>query len=150
MNRTYLLASLTLVLASCSTGKLSRNETLDLYKAHTGDSIQDFRYFGHISGWVPLGDSAMAVYTKPNQAYFLELDGPCAELSYAPTITLTNMMNRVSARLDSVYVHSGATFSPPPCRSRISTIRLIDVKGLKQAKRELREAKTMEREATAG
>jgi hypothetical protein len=58
------------------------------------------------------------------------------------------MMSRVSARFDSVYVHGGGSSSMRiPCR--IETIRPLDVKALKQAQKNLREAKLVEREAAA-
>ena len=89
------------------------------------------------------------VWTKPSQAYLLELYGPCTDLDYAPAISLSNMMSRVSARFDNVYVHGGGGGSMRmPCR--IETIRPLDVKGLKQAQKNLREAKLVEREAAAG
>lgn len=149
MKRTLLLLALTLSLGACSTTRMTDAETLALYKSHAGETVKDFQYFGHVSGWTPLGDTALAVWTKPNQAYLLELTGPCMDLDYAPAISLSNMMSRVSARFDNVYVHGGGPGSIRlPCR--INTIRPLDVKGLKQAQKELREAKLVEREAAAG
>ena len=146
MKRTLLLLALSLSLGACSTTRMSDAETLALYKSHAGETVKDFQYFGHISGWTPLGDTALAVWTKPNQAYLLELTGPCMDLDYAPAISLSNMMSRVSARFDNVYVHGGGSGSIRlPCR--INTIRPLDVKGLKQAQKDLREAQLVEREA---
>lgn len=144
-----LLSALVLAMAlgACSTTRQSEAETLALYKAHAGEPVRDFQYFGQINGWTPLGDSALAVWTKPSQAYLLELYGTCPDLDYAPAISLSNMMSRVSARFDSVTVHGGGTGSIRiPCR--IETIRPLDVKALKQAQKNLREAKLVEREAT--
>jgi uncharacterized protein DUF6491 len=149
MNITKKLISglaMALTLGACSTTRLSEAETLSLYKAHAGEPVRDFQYFGQINGWTPLGDSALAVWTKPSQAYLLELYGRCADLDYAPAISLSNMMSRVSARFDNVYVHGGGSSSMRiPCR--IETIRPLDVKALKQAQKTLREAKLVEREA---
>lgn len=149
MKRAILMLGLALMLSACSTTRMSDAETLALYKAHAGEPVKDFQYFGQINGWTPLGDSALAVWTKPNQAYLLELYGPCTDLDYAPAISLSNMMSRVSARFDSVTVHGGGTGSIRiPCR--IDSIRPLDVKALKQAQKELREAKMVEREAASG
>jgi hypothetical protein len=140
--------AMALALGACSTTRQSEAETMALYKAHAGEPVKDFQYFGQINGWTPLGDSALAVWTKPSQAYLLELYGPCTDLDYAPAISLSNMMSRVSARFDSVTVHGGGSGSMRmPCR--INTIRPLDVKALKQAQKNLREAKLVEREAAA-
>ena len=72
-----------------------------------------------------------------------------ADLEYSPAISLSNMMSRVSARFDTVTVLGGVGGSIRiPCR--IETIRPLDVKALKQAQKDLREAKLVEREAAAG
>ena len=146
MKRLALLLGLTLALGACSTTRMTDTETLALYRAHAGEPVNSFQYFGQINGWTPIGDGALAVWTKPNQAYLLELFGPCQDLDYAPAISLSNLMSRVSARFDSVYVHGGGTSTMRmPCK--IETIRPLDVKGLKQAQKDLREAKVVEREA---
>ena len=102
MMKLILGLAMALTLGACSTTRLSDAETLALYKAHAGEPVRDFQYFGQINGWTPLGDSALAVWTRPSQAYLLELYGPCADLDYAPAISLSNMMSRVSARFDNV------------------------------------------------
>ena len=53
----------------------------------------------------------------------------------------------MSARFDKVYVLGGGGGIRIPCR--IETIRPLDVKALKQAQREMREAKVVEREAAS-
>ncbi|MEP6907676.1 MAG: DUF6491 family protein [Pseudoxanthomonas sp.] len=149
MKRWLLLSGLALVLSACSTTRLSDAETLALYQSHAGEPVNGFKYFGQINGWTPLGDSALAVWTRPNQAYLLQLYGRCDDLDFAPAISLSNMMGRVSAQFDNVYVHGGGTSNMRmPCR--IETIRPLDVKGLKQAQKDLREAKVVEREAASG
>jgi len=136
-------------LAGCATtGKLSSGERLELYKAHAGEPVKDFQYFGSLNGWTELGDSALAVWTRPNQAWLLDLGGPCLDLSYAPAITVTNMMGRVSARFDRVIVHGSGPGPHIPCR--IDSIRPLDVKALRASERELRAAKITERVAEQG
>jgi hypothetical protein len=135
-------------LAGCATNRLSDDERLALYRAHAAAPVRDFQYFNRLSGWTALGDSALAVWTRPNQAYLLELTGRCMDLDFAPTIAVTHFGNRVSARLDDVLVFGGA--SPTirlPCR--IQSIRPLDVKALRISEKELREAKVQERAAQA-
>ena len=145
MKHTILMLGLAMLLSACSTTRLSDVETLALYRAHAGAPVKDFQYFGRINGWTPLGDTALAVWTRPSQAYLLELFGPCQDLDFAPAISLSNFGSRVSARFDSVQVLGGGTGNfRVPCR--IETIRPLDVKALKQAQKELREARLVERE----
>ena len=90
-----------------ATPKQTDAEKLALYRAHSGEPVSDFQYFGSINGWNPMGDSALVVWTRPSQAYLLELFGPCTDLDYAPAISLSNSMGRVSSRFDSVHVLGG-------------------------------------------
>lgn len=128
-------------LAGCATtGKLSSSERLELYRAHAGAPVRDFQYFGSLNGWTELGDSALAVWTKPSEAWLLSLGGPCMDLSYAPAIGVTSMMGRVSAKFDRVIVRGGNPgMAPIPCR--IDTIQPLDVKALRASEKELRDAK---------
>ena len=148
MKRMLLLALILALGACASTPKQTDAEKLALYRAHAGEPVRDFQYFGSITGWNPIGDSSLVVWTKPSEAYLLELFGPCTDLGYAPAISLSNSMGRVSSRFDSVHVLGGGSSTMRmPCR--IETIRPLDVKALKQAQQELREAKVVEREADA-
>lgn len=146
MKRMIAAVVLVAALAGCaSAGKLSGPQRLDLYRSHAGEPVRDFRYFGSLNGWTELGDSALAVWTRPNEAWLLELNGPCLDLSYASAIGVTNMMGQVSARFDSVKVYGGGSVPSIPCR--IQTIRPLDVKALRVSEKELREAKITERAA---
>ena len=128
-------------LAGCATGRRSDQDRLDLYRKHAGPPVADFQYFGDISGWTELGDSTLAVWTRPKQAYLLELMGPCMDLEYAPAIAITNQMGRVMARFDDVLVVGGSPNSTRmPCR--IESIRPLDVAGLRKSEQELREVRS--------
>lgn len=141
MKRLAMVLFAVAALAGCATtGKLSSSERLQLYRAHAGAPVKDFQYFGSLNGWTELGDSALAVWTKPNEAWLLNLSGPCMDLSYAPAISVTNMMGRVSAKFDRVIVLGGGPgLTRMPCR--IDTIQPLDVKALRTSEKELREAK---------
>ena len=142
-----LSAVIVAALAGCASNRISDDERLALYRAHAGAPVRDFQYFGSLNGWSNLGDSALAVWTKPGTAYLLELAGPCNDLDYAPAISITNMMGRVSSKFDDVIVLGGPRSIRMPCR--IDTIRPLDVKALKVSEQKLREAKTEERATKA-
>ncbi|WP_296250421.1 DUF6491 family protein [uncultured Stenotrophomonas sp.] len=149
MKKMLVAMLLAAVLGGCATtGKLTSAERLDLYRAHAGEPVKNFRYFGSLNGWTELGDSALAVWTKPNEAWLLNLSGPCMDLSFAPAISITNMMGQVSARFDRVIVHGGGPMARVPCR--IDSIQPLDVKSLRASEKELREAKISERAADQG
>ena len=149
MKRLAILAMAVTLLAGCATaGKLSDGEKLALYRAHAGEPVRDFQYFGSFNGWTDLGDSALAVWTRPNQAWLLELSGPCMDLSYAQAISVTSMMGRVSSGFDKVIVHGSSVGMHVPCR--IGSIRPLDVKALRSSENQLREAKAEAREQGEG
>jgi hypothetical protein len=133
-------------LSGCATdGNQTDAEKLAFYRGYAGEPVKDFQYFGRLNGWAPLGDGALAVWTKPNQAYLLELTGPCLDLDYAMSIGITQFGSRVSARFDEVIPMGAGTPSIKiPCR--IQTIRPLDVKALRAGQKELREAAAVERQ----
>jgi hypothetical protein len=122
-------------------------ERLQLYRSHAGEPVPSFQYFGNLNGWAPLSDSALTVWTRPNQAYLLELSGPCQDLEYAIAISVTNTMGRVYSRFDDVIVRGGGGVSNIRFPCRILSIRPLDVKALKATQKEMREAAVVEREA---
>ncbi|MEP6634015.1 MAG: DUF6491 family protein [Luteimonas sp.] len=126
-----------LALGACaSNGGLRDAEKLAIYRAHAGVPVNNFQYFGSINGWTPLGDSAIAVWTRPNQAYLLDLYGPCQDIEYTPAITITNQMGRVNARFDKVIAHNRGSIEIP---CTIQEIRPLDVKAIKQAEKTARD-----------
>ena len=134
-----------LALAACATGaRLGDGEKLALYRSHAGAPVDSFNFFGRINGWTPLGDSALVVWTKPNEAWLLDLSGSCQDMEYTPTIGLTSSMNRVYSRFDKVIVNSPGSMNIP---CFIQQIRPLDVKAARASEQELREAKVQEREA---
>ncbi|MEG3191373.1 DUF6491 family protein [Lysobacter sp. D1-1-M9] len=144
-----LTIAMSLGLAACANGPDLRDaQRLALYEANAGAPVESFHYFGGINGWTPLGDSALAVWTRPNQGYLLDLLGSCPDLEYARAISVSNQFGRVHARFDSVDVLDRDSFGIP---CRIEQIRPIDAAALKQAEREMRESVEMaERTQDAG
>lgn len=141
------LAAVLALSACASDSGLGTAERLALYQSHAGAPVSSFRYFGSLNGWTPLGESALAVWTRPSEAWLLTLHGPCQDLEFTPAIGLTSQMNQVHARFDKVIAH-GAGAMRVPCHIR--EIRPLDVKALRASERELREALVQEREAEAG
>lgn len=133
-----LIVVLLLLAGACATDAgLRESQRLALYSAHAGAPLPNFRFFGRLDGWTPLGDSALAVWTRPNQAYLLELNGRCPDLEFASAITLSSQLSSVYARFDKVLPLGPAPgVSPMPCYIR--QIRPLDVASLKAAEREIR------------
>ena len=123
------------VVTGCASTRLSDAEELAMYRAHAGEPVHHFHYAGSINGWTPLGDRALAVWASPSRAYLLELMGPCSHLEFAFGISISNQMGTVSSRFDEVIVRDRTSAIQVPCR--IQEIRPLDVKGLRQAQREV-------------
>jgi hypothetical protein len=134
----FFFAAAAISLAACATDPAQRDaEKLALYEAHAGAPVAKFRYFGSINGWTPLGDEAIAVWTRPSEAYLLRLSGPCPEIEFTPAISITSRFGEVSVPFDKVIVHSRGAVTVP---CHITQIRPLDVKAIRQAERTNREA----------
>lgn len=139
MKRMHLLAAAaaaTITFAGASTaGRLSDSQLLSIYGDHAGAPVPKFRLFGHITRWQPLGDEAIAVWTKPGEAWLLDFTGPCQDVDYAVSIGLTSTTGMVYAKLDKVLVRSRSVVNLP---CFIARIRPLDLKALKQAESDAR------------
>ena len=134
---------LMLVLGACATtGGLSDQDRLELYKRHAGEPVPKFRYSGSFIGWTELGDRGLALQTRPNESWLLEFNGPCLGLDRAMSIGLTSTMNQVYTRFDKVLVRDGLPGGCP-----IASIRPLDTKAVKTQMKQLRQAAAAEREA---
>ena len=130
----WIVLPLLLVLAACATGPSAperESPRLSLYRAHAGAPVSAFHYFGRFDSWESFGDRTLAVWTRPGEAWLLDLDAPCDGLDFAVAIGLTSHTGLVSARFDDVLVNQpGPHF---PCR--IQTIRPLDVGAIRAAER---------------
>jgi hypothetical protein len=131
------IAFATLALAASACATMSETDKLALYRAHAQPPVKSFHYFSRIDGWTPLGDTALAIWTRPNEAYLLEIDGPCPDLDFAQAIGLSNQFGTVYARFDKVIPHLGAGL-PQPIPCFIREIRPLDVKAIKSAEKDIR------------
>ncbi|WP_266170582.1 DUF6491 family protein [Dyella subtropica] len=107
------------------------------YAAAAGEPVRSFRFF-ELYSWEPLGNSQLAVYTRPNQAWLLSVSGPCPDLEFTNAIGLTSNMSEVSINFDKVL--TGRTF---PCT--ISQIRPIDVAKMRAVEHEQRKIEAASR-----
>jgi hypothetical protein len=131
------LVATTLALASCaSTPSMSDDQKLALYRAHAGAPVSGFHYFGRFDSWTDIGDQAVAIWTRPSEAWLLELSGPCSGLEFTPVIGVTSQIGVVSAHFDSVLVRNNGMHDFP---CTIQTIRPLDTKAIKQAERTARD-----------
>jgi hypothetical protein len=148
VNKTLLLISLLLLAACAEQPRMSPSERLELYRAHAGEPVSSFNYSGRLWGWRSLGDGALAVWTRGNQGYLVEITGRCQDLSFAHSIGLTSSMGgRVSAGFDRVIVHRPANMTPNRVGCTIRTIRPInDTQVVKESKGDLGEGEITDRD----
>ena len=131
--------AVTLTATGCASGAgLTDDQELALYRANAGPAVPSFQYFGTLNGWTPLGDQAVAVWTRLNEAYLLEVDGPCPDLDFAQAIGLTHQSGTVYARFDKMIPRvGGGRTQPLPCNIR--QILPLDTKALKAAEQDIRQ-----------
>lgn len=110
------------------------------YAAAAGAPVRSFRFFALYS-WEPLSDRQVAIYTRPNEAWLLDLGGGCPEISFVNTIGLTSNINQVMVGFDKVLTGRNNF----PCT--ISQIRPVDVKHLKAVQMQQRQIRSEPRGA---
>ncbi len=134
--KTSLAVLLMVLLGACaSTPGMDDNARLANYRAHAGNPVSAFRFFGHIDSWESLDDSNIAVWTRPREAWLLELSGPCQGIEFATRIGLTSQGGQVYSRFDKVLVDDRAAVDFP---CQIHAIRPLDVRAIKQVEQEAR------------
>jgi hypothetical protein len=136
--RPFLALALAGLLAACSSVPYAQRQQqrLAAYEAAAGAPVRSFRFFPPMWSWEPLGDTQLAVYTRPQQAWLLDLSGACQNLPFANAIALTSNLDEVSVNFDKVL--TGRSYFP----CTIKRIRPVDVARLKveQAKQRKIEA----------
>jgi hypothetical protein len=138
MKTSGLMLAAALVLAGCATGaSLPDDQRLEIHRAHAGEPVRSFHNFGTLYNWTPLGDSALTVWTRRNQAYLLELDGHCPNLDYARAISFSGQGGTVFAGMDSVVVLDRERFDIP---CRIKQIQSLDTRAVESDERAARDA----------
>jgi hypothetical protein len=137
-SRSFIAASvLAGLLAACSNVPYAKrtSDRLAAYTAAAGAPVKSFRFFSPLYSWEPLSDTQLVVYTKPREAYLLDLDA-CVNLQVTNGIGLTSNLGQVEVRFDRVITRSPRI----PCV--ISKIRPVDIahlKAVQQAQRKVEE-----------
>ncbi|GGK07721.1 DUF6491 family protein [Luteimonas terricola] len=126
-----------LVLPGCaSTGSMSEAQKLAVYEDAAGEPVSSFSYLGRISGWTPIDDTNIAVWTRPREAWLLTFAGRCQDIDFTPVISLTSQASRVYAGFDKVMVHNRSSIQMP---CRIREIRELDTARIKAAEKTARD-----------
>lgn len=146
MSRILLCITLALAgaLAGCSSVPYAQRQQQReaAYVAAAGTPVTSFHFFT-LWSWEPLGDRAVAVYTRPTQAWLLDLDGACQNLQFTQAIGLTSSAGQVSTRFDKVL--TGQRYMP----CTIMQIRPVDLKQLRIAQEAQRKIDAAPREQPA-
>ena len=121
-------AAIAAALAACSSVPYAQRQQQRqaAYAEAAGAPVTRFHFFS-LWSWEPLSDSELVVYTRPNQAWLLDLDGACQNLEFTQAIGLTSSVGDVSARFDKVL--TGRRYIP----CTIMRIRPVNVKQLRIA-----------------
>ena len=135
-----------LALSACATtpsGEPSAAEKREaeqyaLYAGNAGQPVDGFHYTGRYNGWTPLNDDAFVLWTRPSQAYLIDLYPNCGDLQFASRITFEDTTSWFSAKFTRVSL-VGTGLMQVPCQ--VKQIRPVDVKAVRAAQKAAREAK---------
>ncbi|MCB1559618.1 MAG: hypothetical protein KDI75_00715 [Xanthomonadales bacterium] len=114
-------------LMSCSTmgEREGRSGKLARYEAAAGEPVRHFNYLSLYS-WEPLSDGALAIWTRPKEAWLLTVTQPCFDLSFVQSIGLSAVLGNNVGTMD--YVLAGKQ------RCRIITIRPLHLDKLRESR----------------
>jgi hypothetical protein len=131
-----------IAISGCATNSSLRDaERLTLYRSHAGEPVKTIQYSGQYNGWAPLSDGAFVLWTRPSQAWLVDLYPPCSELDYAYSIGFRNLNGSLSARFDQVYIGSNNLI---PISCAIREIRPLDIKAIRAAEKDARDQRKVE------
>lgn len=121
------------LIAGCTSLQAREGEPTarERYWYYAGDPISSFNYFGRISGFTSLGRDEVVIFTRINEAYLLKTDGSCFSLGTTSTIGLESRFGSSISNFDTLRAGRDVC--------RITQIRPINYKQMKQDERELRE-----------
>jgi len=118
-----------LIVATAACGSMAKRESrsakLERYEAAAGEPVRHFNYLSLYS-WEPLSDGALAIWTRPKEAWLLTVTQPCLDIDYVQSIGLSAMLGHNVGTMD--YVLAGKQ------RCRIMTIRPLDVDKLRETR----------------
>ncbi len=90
------------------------------YVTAAGTPVNSFHFYG-LWSWEPLSDEQLAVYTRPGEAWLLDLDGRCRNLLFTNHIAVTSGASVVAAKFDHVIT------GPRDVPCIIKQIRPVDI-----------------------
>lgn len=131
-----LVLALAFLLVACATdGSTSAGRDaarIAELRAAAGDPVRGIRFSGMVVSWTAVGDSVVAVWTRPREAWLIELVGRCPGLRSALSLSFTSQAGRVTSGFDRVVVrargpHPGTNTSG----CRIREIRPLNVSTLR-------------------
>jgi hypothetical protein len=130
---TFRAGWLLLILASigaCSTPprKQADGQELERYMTYAGEPVASFSLLGGLDNWQSLSRDKVVVWTRPNEAYLLTVQMPCADLSFAQRIAVTSTGSTVSKGLDFVKVREQ--------KCTIAEIRPLDYRRMQEDRRQ--------------
>jgi hypothetical protein len=130
------ILALALLLAGCATeggGPATRDaERLEQLRANAGEPVRGIRFSGMVVSWTAVGDTVVAVWTRPREAWLIELVGRCPGLRSALSLGFTSQAGRVTSGFDRVVVRSrGPTPVSSNAGCRIREIRPLNVTTLR-------------------
>ena len=144
MIRAAIVAAIFMLVAGCATRPgVPPTDRLEAYRAAAGEPQRSFTFRGHLWGWTSLGGETLAVWTRSDRGYLVEVAHPCLDLAFAVHITLTSRQGRVVSGADSIIarrIEGGVGGS----RCRIESIRPLDARAVRESKRDLREGEVAE------
>lgn len=127
----HLLATVAVAAALAGCARVGKDYTARMqarqqaYAVAAGAPVNSFHYLS-LWSWEPLSDQQLAVYTRSNEAWLLDLDGKCRNLEFTNHIALTSSASEVLVKFDRVL-----TGPPdPPCF--IKQIRPVDIAKLNE------------------
>ncbi len=117
----------TLLLGACASVPNTDNQELQFYRAHAGAKVDSFNYLGHMDSWKALGSSTIALWTRPNEAWLIDLVGICNNLEYTPAIGIPRSVGQVRTGSE-VLVHDPSGIENP---CYIQAIRPLDAEAIR-------------------
>lgn len=136
--RSIAILALAVLLAACASQRYGQRDQARraAYAAAAGAPVPSFRFFTPLWSWEALGTDEVVVYTRPKQAWLLDVPG-CNELPFALVIGLTSNLDEVSVGFDKILTGRNDI----PCTiTRIRPLDVAKLKALQQAQRPIQSA----------
>ncbi|WP_267224748.1 DUF6491 family protein [Dyella silvae] len=127
----HLFATVAVALALSGCARVGKDYTARMdarqqaYAAAAGQPVNSFHYFS-LWSWEPLSERQLAIYTRSNEAWLLDLDGRCPNLEYTNHIGLTSSASEVMVKFDRVLT------GPKDAPCFIKQIRPVDIAKLNE------------------